>query len=388
MKLGFFSKLFISLILILTSLLILDFFPYLLNKDLGKKRTSILSRNQKAISVAVVSPKGKYKQSFIKGLKTAQQKINSRLDMPYSFYLDFYDENKSSALEIARDLNHSAVIGYSDPKISENAGMIFSKSNLLFMHFSTSNAMRSSNISKTFTIVPSNKLLAKAIIKRMADKMLRKAYVVVSRKDTYHELHLALYPGLIKTDIKVTGKFSYFEDKVNFSKLISGFDKDKFDCVIFIGEPENCALFTHNFRNLGFTEGIIYPEKLGDDLTTLKTSKKDRENLLIIKGYNTQDETPLNKEFVKSFTSSFSGEIPNEWSALGFESLMLLADVAKQTNSKDPYDLANFLYFNQEFEGLTDTLIFNKEGHLKGRSLYGVEFKNDRTETNKYFIQE
>jgi len=366
----------------------LDFYPSLLNKNVSSKREAFLNKNQHVISIAAVLPKEPHREEFRKGIELALQKINSTINMPFSVFVEYYEEKRNTAQKIVRNLNHTAILGYSDLKLAPNAGMIFTENNLLFFHFCTNYDMQNSNLKRCFSVVPSDKIITRAVVEKLEEKNLSKPYVIVSRAMDYNDLQSTLYPNQRKTSIDVVSRFTFFESEFNFDEMINKFDKDSFDSIIFVGRPKHCIEFIDQFRNLGFTEPVLIPEKFGSDVFNNIHAMNVEGEVIIFRGFITNDFSANNQTFLKEYMKTFKNEIPGLWAAYAYESLLVLCDAARKINSKNPLELSNYLYFYEQYDGLVDSLTFNKNGVLDGKTIYSLDITDSKLSISKKYIIE
>jgi len=145
-------------------------------------------------------------------------------------------------------------------------------------------------------------------------------------------------------------------------------DVDKLQAVIFTGGAEEAALFAKGLRDAGVNLPIIGSEDLSDE-GYLKECR-NRKGSLFYASYSLLDHSPEMDRFRKDVGM----KNPDRFSALAYDSFMLLAEAIKAAGSTDSARVRDALIRSEGYVGVTGRTSFTEGGMpVKHPFIYGVK---------------
>src|SRR5207237_437566 len=102
--------------------------------------------------------------------------------------------------------------------------------------------------------------------------------------------------------------------------------------------------------------GITVPVFGGDGWEApelLQIGGKAMEGTYYSTHYSAEDQSPKVQEFVKSYQKEYNGETPDAMAALGYDSVMVLADAIKRAGTTEEPKLRDAIAATKDFEGVT-----------------------------------
>ncbi len=125
------------------------------------------------------------------------------------------------------------------------------------------------------------------------------------------------------------------------------------DGVIFAGSPEMAVKFAKAAKKAG----VRLPLVGGSELHTGEFLKGGDlvAGSIIYSGFSTDDTDPAAKEFISSYTRRY-GHAPDEFSADGYDTFMMLASALKNGGSTRPETLKEAIIGIKGFKGVTGTI--------------------------------
>jgi branched-chain amino acid transport system substrate-binding protein len=69
--------------------------------------------------------------------------------------------------------------------------------------------------------------------------------------------------------------------------------------------------------------------------------------------YSSENDSPLVQDFVKKFKAKNGGETPDAMAALGYDSMMVLADAIKRAGTTDEPKLRDAIAATKDYVGIT-----------------------------------
>jgi branched-chain amino acid transport system substrate-binding protein len=123
--------------------------------------------------------------------------------------------------------------------------------------------------------------------------------------------------------------------------------------AIFVpGYYNEAGLITQQARQLGITvplfggDGWEAPE-------LLQIGGAAMEGTYYSTHYSSENQSPVVQEFVKKFKAKYGGETPDAMAALGYDSMMVLADAIKRAGTTEEPKLRDAIATTKDFSGVT-----------------------------------
>jgi branched-chain amino acid transport system substrate-binding protein len=367
-------------------------------EECAKKRVDYLEKNNGDIVIGVAWPFEIRQGSFRQGIELAQNEINNKGLLGRKIELVFRDDENSKhtarniALEFANDKEMIAVIGHSSSNVTLPVSVIYNYSGLLFINTaSTNTTLTKHGLELFFRTVPTNAQFAKQVADYTYQQGFRKPVVIYARG--YYGVDLAnLYQRyLSEYGVKVVYRFSYFSSDRDWRSIFRQMKKMDYDLVFLGGSVPEAAYLIKQSRQWGVNVPFIGSDGFDTNLL-LKIGQEAAEGTMYCGIFNPQSDNPKTKSFVENFQNKYH-QIPDTEAAQAYDALYLVAQAIEQTKSINPYLLASYLNFLEDWEGVTGVHTFDEHGDVQDKPIYYkkivsqrptvVEIKSDTTSTIK-----
>jgi branched-chain amino acid transport system substrate-binding protein len=202
-------------------------------------------------------------------------------------------------------------------------------------------------------------------IRYALEKLKYKNYAIItSMRDDETSLQIGgLFRGAImKYDGKIVGETHIFMG-VTHEEAIAQLKKDateKIDAIIFAGDDVAAIEILKELR----TQGINAPLIGGDILYTenfLKNGGEIVAGTMLYAGFFPGDKSPLVSRFVSQYKKK-TGKEPGLYSAVAYDSFMLIAEAIKQAKTPEPSGVMEALAGMKDMEGVTGKISMDKSG--------------------------
>jgi branched-chain amino acid transport system substrate-binding protein len=165
---------------------------------------------------------------------------------------------------------------------------------------------------------------------------------------TYFKEPFTANGGTIVADQKFSGGDKDFKAQLTAIKAASP------DAIFVPGYYTEAALITQQARQLGMNPP--FPLFGGDGWEAqelIQIGGKAMEGTYYSTHYSSEDQSPMVQEFVKKYQAKFNGETPDAMAALGYDSVMVLADAIKRAGTTDGPKLRDAIAATKDFVGVT-----------------------------------
>jgi len=160
------------------------------------------------------------------------------------------------------------------------------------------------------------------------------------------------------------------------------------DCAYIGAIPDNCGLISKQIREGGVKVPILGEDGFDTDLL-VKVGGEYAEGVEFTTHVSLESSAPEVQKFVADYQTKFGVKPENAFAALGYDSLMLVAEAIKKTGSADPAAITSGLEGIKDFLGVTGSISFAPGVRVpaKGVSIIKVQggkFATVKSVTPKY----
>ena len=329
---------------------------------------------------------------FINGVKLAVKEINQKggvlNNIPLQIIIndsesDFYNRDVSEgarrnailnlAKKYAENSDLIAVIGHASSETSMIASVIYQNNGILFL---APNARYSKLTGHNFNYVFRTSLDNEIMGKQLADYIAQKGYkhiaVLSSRTDSIQEFvnEFTTY-AVEKHAIDIVYRRSFFEDTVELISLIAELKSiQNMDAIFIATNSQKSAEIYQQIRNMGIKLPIIGNANLDTNVVLNRIKqweygkKIQKSNIPTL--YNS--DIPKAVQFAIKFQQVY-GQDSDYLSALGYDSVNLLAHAIQYSKSTVPLEIATTLRYMNACKGVTGKYEFELNGNLKSKPL-------------------
>lgn len=337
---------------------------------MSERRVKIAQSNTGDIKiVAIQSFK---KSSYINGILLAKKEINqkAKLDRHLTIQVERESSNfKNSKYMIERIVSNprvTAVLGHRTSAVSIPASAIYEQSQVIFMpSFATGKSLTGHDFKYIFRMVPSSVVMSKQIA-FIAKTLGHKKIVIFYGRDKLSKEEAFLFEdAAIELNIDIITRISFFSKAKNYRPKISQLSDQDFDAIFISSDANSAGRLTLQLREMGINHPILGDDSFARD-DYLVAAGKSANNVIIPVLYDVHGNTEINQNFKKKYREEYHAE-PDANAALGYDSLMLIANVIEKSNSTLPSVLSSALHYMPAWVGLTGIHAFNDSGDLKGK---------------------
>ncbi|MFZ5651531.1 MAG: ABC transporter substrate-binding protein [Bacillota bacterium] len=220
---------------------------------------------------------------------------------------------------------------------------------------------------------------APAVTKYLAEELKwKKVALVTTTGLAYSESLTKLFKdALAKNSIEIVAESSIMEKDTNFSAQVTNLKSKQFDGVVFTGYYTEGALFMKEMRKQGLKQVMVGGDGLlGKELMGLGEAAV--EGSMVYTGFavDLKNATGVTKDFIEKYKSKNSGQLPDMFSAQGYDAVMMVADAIKAANSADPAKYREKLAQTKDWKGVTGTITLDANREPIKSPVYLLEVKD------------
>jgi branched-chain amino acid transport system substrate-binding protein len=210
------------------------------------------------------------------------------------------------------------------------------------------------------------------------DLKWKKVALVTTTGLAYSESLTKLFKdALAKYNIEIVAESSIMEKDTNFSAQVTSLKSKQFDGVVFTGYYTEGALFMKEMRKQGLKQVMVGGDGLlGKELYEMGEAAV--EGSMVYTGFavDTVNATGITKDFIDAYKAKNNGELPDMFSAQGYDAVMMVADAIKAANSADPTVYREKLTQTKDWKGVTGTITLDANREPIKSPVYLLEVKD------------
>jgi len=189
----------------------------------------------------------------------------------------------------------------------------------------------------------------------------RKVAILTDEKSDYSKgLTKFFKESFVKLGGQITAELDFNGGDKDFNAQLTAIKASNPDAVFVPGYYTDVALICIQARQLGITVPLTGGDGWeGDDL--IKIGQSAVEGCYFSTHYSPDMSTPKSLKFVADYQKRFNGKNPNAMAALGYDSVMILADAMKRAASTDGPKVRDALAATKDFDGVTGITTINAQ---------------------------
>ncbi len=322
----------------------------------------------------------------LKGMKMAVEDINAAggvLGKKLEIVEGDHGSNSSEAANVTQKLitqGVTAIVGDPTTGITKSAAQICQPAQVVLMSAGAVGTGVVEIGDFIYRDVLLDAVAAPAVTKYLKEELgWGKVALVTTTGLPYSESLTSIFkPALEEEGIEIVAEQSIMEKDTNFSAQVTELTRKDFDGVIFTGYYTEGALFMKEMRKQGLNQVMAGGDGLlGKELYELGGNAV--EGSMVYAGFAVDKETAAGKtaEFIEKYKANNDGNIPDMFSAQGYDAVMLLADAMEAADSSDPKVFKDTLAATKDWEGVTGTITFDENREPIKSPVYLQEVKDN-----------
>ena len=312
---------------------------------------------------------------FIKGIDLALENINAEGVNGKKVELVFADDKGDfkTAVDIAQEFSNNtcmlAVIGHWFSDICIPVSNIYEEAGMLTVVPTVSNPDLTAKAYKyVFQSIVNDKEIAKEMCRYAKSNGYTRAVVYYEESSYGENLADALENQAQENGIKIVDRSSGLVTKEQIRRAYDKWRALNFDVVLLALNMPEGADFIRELRDLNQDVGIVSADGLDVD-SFIEALGNDAEGVAIATTYSPYNNTPELERFTQEYQDKYD-ELPDVWAIQGYESLQLIVQAIRKTNSYSPAALADYLHNMEPWQTILGRTSFNEYGEIEGRQIY------------------
>lgn len=331
--------------------------------------------NSDAITIAIIWDKYGADSLFFEGITQAADEVNGRggvfgRKVKLKF---FYAKNDADELmlakKVAHDTSFAAVIGHRSSTNAIPATVTYEYCGLLYVSPSASNKnLTDHKFEYTFRCIPSDKQASKRIAALMMSHGHRKIAMIDDRTIYGKGIADDVMGSLADLNLEPVVRRYYTAGMTDFKPLCAELRHHDFDAIFLGGMLPRAASLIREARQMG----IFQPVYGGDALDSPELEKiagNAARGTVAVTYFDPGRDSPVTRAFVSNFIKRYR-KFPDTNAALFYDSLMLITEAMKLSNSAEPLVVASHMRFLTNYQGATGNFSFNLQGDPVHKEIY------------------
>lgn len=336
--------------------------------------------DSKAIKIVIIGLKTKNENniSLIRGAELAVNELNAKggllgrnIKLVPIQTKDDVNEGMVIAESLSKESNLLAVIGHVSSDVTLPVSSIYERSKVIMITpTATSDLITEHKHDYIFRMVPNNQMIGARMAEYFVSKGLKNVLIFYPR--TEYGLNLAndFEKTANQLGLNIVDRRSYYEQSGNYNDLLTYWKQHyDFDSLLLIGSMPEGAYILNQIREAGLDVPIVSGDAMSaQQLITM--SGKNAEGLVAVAFADLEySKNQGLKTFRNDYLKKYQAE-PDQFSLLGYDSIMLLANAVSANKSLSNTDVANYLH-QTAYHGLVTGYEFDENGDNK---LFGKPF--------------
>lgn len=173
---------------------------------------------------------------------------------------------------------------------------------------------------------------------------------------------------------EVLANLNYQQNQSDFMNLLLQIKSYNPDALYLPGFYQEAGPIIAQIRRLGISIPILGGDGFDSPRIVSYAGYNSLNNTYITHSYISDNNDPLIKQFQSAFMRKY-GEVPNAFSVLGYDTLMLLYDAMKRSRSFDSESIKNALESTRNARELTGPISIRPD-HTTEKSIFIIEYVN------------
>ena len=222
-------------------------------------------------------------------------------------------------------------------------------------------------------------IAAPATIKYIIEEKGWKNIALITSKNNDYSVSLSkIFTDAIKANGGNIVIEEFIQDKdTDFSGQVTKIKAANPDVILFSGYYTEAALIMKKAREVGITAVMVGGDGLqGEDL--MKIGQDAVEGLISFAGFSPEQPEPTTEKFITAFKAKYDNEMPDLFSAQGYDAVMMIAKAITDSNSADPKVFKDALAKTSNYQGVSGNITFQANREPVKSPVYLLEVKGGK----------
>lgn len=171
---------------------------------------------------------------------------------------------------------------------------------------------------------------------------------------------------------QIVAEEAYLQKDQDFKVILTKIQSLKPDIIYVPGYYEEVGKIVKQARELGITAAILGGDGWDSPKLVEIAGPEALNNTFITNHYSPEDKSPAVSEFVTKYKAEY-GQVPDAMAALGYDTMMLLAEAITKANSVEPAKIKDALAAIKDFKAVTGNITINNT-HDAAKSAVILEY--------------
>ncbi len=171
---------------------------------------------------------------------------------------------------------------------------------------------------------------------------------------------------------QIVAEEAYLQKDQDFKVILTKIQGLKPDIIYVPGYYEEVGKIVKQARELGITAAILGGDGWDSPKLVEIAGPEALNNTFITNHYSPEDKSPAVAEFVAKYKAEY-GQVPDAMAALGYDTMMLLAEAITKANSVEPGKIKDALAAIKDFKAVTGNITINNT-HDAAKSAVILEY--------------
>lgn len=285
------------------------------------------------------------------------------------------DQGQIVAQQIAGDPDVVAVIGHLQSYITVQTARVYNQAGLVLVApTSTDPKLTQLGYKRVFRATFTDHSVGRQMAELVASQQRKKVAVYYIRNDYGRHVANAFEERARQLGIAVQARSSYDPSEQvserTFDQVLTEWKTMELDAIALAGEVPSAAIFVAQARRKGIDVPIIGGDAMSSP-ALMAVAGAAAEGTTVASYFNPDEPRPEVVRFNAAFTAKF-GAPPDAGSALGYDSVQLLAHAMKEAGSAVPEDVARALHALKGWPGVTGAFSFDEAGDAAKPVIFSV----------------
>jgi ABC-type branched-subunit amino acid transport system substrate-binding protein len=364
--------------------------------DMAEQRLSWARQAKGPIKIIAIGTDTR--TNFIKGILLAAEEINLSKEKLLGRELEIQAEKDGGSFEaskplirrIVSDPTVTAVLGHRSSSIAMPASVLYERSQVIFLSsFSTSKMLTGHGFKYVFRMAPNNEVMAQQLASAASILGYKKMVILYGRSDLSRELAFMFEDAALKQGIEFTKRSSFFEGDTNYRNIISQINSEPFDAIFISSGSTSSARMATQLRGMGLDTPIVGTDSL-NSASYGRLAGEFANKTLIPSLYQPDRDDAIVHRFKQRYKAKY-GVDPDYNAAQGYDSLRLLSNAIKRSESTLTPLVSSTLRFMPAWVGVTGIHDFDQTGELLGKKYFFRTWREGELQSlpalhNDYFL--
>jgi branched-chain amino acid transport system substrate-binding protein len=199
------------------------------------------------------------------------------------------------------------------------------------------------------------------------------AVVYVDNSSDYSKgLSTFFKESFVKGGGQIIGEEAYLQKDQDFKVILTKVQGLKPDIIYVPGYYEEVGKIVKQARELGIAAAILGGDGWDSPKLVEIAGPEALNNTFITNHYSSEDKSPAVADFVNKYKAEY-GQVPDAMAALGYDTMMMLAEAITKANSVEPAKIKDALAAIKDFKAVTGNITINST-HDAAKSAVILEY--------------